>query len=117
MIIKFPKPRQKVEVNPFKNCELFDLTLSDFDEIYNFIVDLNSIYINLPKKQQEKDIYLNFNYADKCIFASYKQEYLAVKQPINDLLGFVWEELYGEDEEEATYNALYSSVDYLIGLK
>lgn len=109
-------------INLFEDCEIFDITLTeDWDEIYEALVKINSIYVKLPKVEQAKDIYLNFDYAEKCIVPSYKKKYLAFPEPINRLLGFEWdpelEDLYGESEEEATYNALYSSVQYLIEQK
>ena len=108
-------------INLFEDCEIFDTTLTDWDEIYEALVKLNSIYVKLPKVEQAKDIYLNFDYAEKCIVPSYKKKYLAFPEPINHLLGFEWdpelEEVFGESEEESTYNALYSSVEYLIEKK
>ena len=106
-----------VEKNPFKGCYLYDTTLTDEDEIYEFIVELNSIYINLPDEEKQKPIYLNFEYGNKCIFASHKKSYLAFSEPINNLLGYKWDDayevLYDQNEEEETCNALSPSVDYL----
>lgn len=104
--------------NPFQDCYLWDTTLTDWDDIYDFIVEINSIYVNLPDKDKRKNIYLNFDYADKCIVASHKKTYLAFPEPINKYLGFEWDEdygaLYGESEEDETFNALSPSVNDLI---
>ena len=106
------------KANPFKDWELHDLTLSDWDEVYDGLVELNAIYTKLSKSDQEKEIYLNLNLSKGCICASCDKGRLAYQKPINHLLGFTWnpewEELYGESEEDATYNALASSVTDLI---
>lgn len=110
--------RTIIETNPFKGWELCDLTLTDGDEIYDSLVQLNSIYTKLSKSERDKEIYLNFNFPEDCIVASHEKKCFAFPESINNLLGFEWdpewEDLYGESEEEATYNALYSSVEYLI---
>ena len=114
------KKQDEKKVNPFCDCEIFDVTLTDRDEIYDALVKINAIFINLPKAAQNKPIYLNFDYANKCVIPSFEKTYLACLRPINFVLGFKWdpelEDVCGEDEDEATYNALSPAVDEIISL-
>lgn len=75
-------------INLFENCELFDVFLEDSIEIENFLVQMKSIYKKLPQKVKEKSIFLNFDRANKCCYASHNKKHLLMTHPINQFLEF-----------------------------
>ncbi len=103
--------------NQFEDCYLCDITFTNFDEVYDFIVELNSIYVNLSDEENSKNIYLNLDYASKCIIVLYEKNCLAFPEPINKYLGFYHERLYGGSKEDAMYDYLGASVGDMIKMR
>lgn len=113
MIIKFPKLTKKGdvllkeksdEINPFSNCHLWDVFLEDLEEIKEFLKTVKLIYDDLPLWKQRENIYLNFKYGEKYVFASYEKEYLMFETPINYFLNFQ------NDEELDYYSTLIQHI-------
>ena len=88
MIIKFPKSKQKVEINPFENCEYCDIFMENIDEIKMFLVSVKTIWRGLSDEEREKSIYINLTHSDHIAYASYEQDYLLLPEPINEFLDF-----------------------------
>ena len=74
--------------NLFYDCELFDVFLEDSGEIENFLIQMQGVYAELPKEVQRKPIFLNFDGANKCGYASHSKGYLLMPHPINQFLEF-----------------------------
>ena len=76
------------ESNIFKDCYLLDVFFEDMEYVEIFLRDVKEVYSKLSQKEQQKPIFLNFDGANKCGYASHSRNYLLMSEAINDCLAF-----------------------------
>lgn len=74
--------------DPFDICEVCDSIMDNVEEVKMFLVSIKTIYFSLDYSDKQKPIYLNLETHDKFAYASHKQEYLLLPDPLNGFLHF-----------------------------